>query len=540
MYMRKLTSQVICNYEDPVAETTKGKVRGLKIDSTYIFRGIKYANAKRFHFPEEVEPWEGIKEAFQFGYVCSELNTPVPHDQYTVPHFFYPQNEDCQYLNIWTQSLSKDAKKPVMVWLHGGGWFSGSSVELLAYDGENLSAYGDVVVVSINHRLNVLGYLDLSEYGEEYKLSKNAGLADLVAALKWVHDNIANFGGDPDNVTIFGQSGGGAKVLSMFQTPAADNLFKRGIMESGGDNGLGGREAAEETAETGRRIADQIVKNLGLTKETIKEIETVDWYDLAQATMEAIWIVREETGKRYMWQPSYDGEYYFGHPLDYGFRKESMDKPLLCGSVLGESTTNFNRVFGDKAKNTWDEETWKGYGRELYGDKIDELTELFKEAYPDRNPVDVLFVDVNRHRVPNLVFTKARAAAGGKTWNWLFNLESPLNYGTMPWHNAEEPYVFHNAEYMEAQYIPEVSEKLQDAMSGTWVKFAKTGNPNNALIPEWPEVTPDSVPTMCFDKVIDVRIDHDRKLMEAFPKPKENGFGGSGKMAAIFGIPPKK
>ncbi|MBQ9046993.1 MAG: carboxylesterase family protein, partial [Solobacterium sp.] len=177
MYMRKLTSQVICNYEDPVAETTKGKVRGLKIDSTYIFRGIKYANAKRFHFPEEVEPWDGIKEAFQFGYVCSELNTPVPHDQYTVPHFFYPQNEDCQYLNIWTQSLNKDAKKPVMVWLHGGGWFSGSSVELLAYDGENLSAYGDVVVVSINHRLNVLGYLDLSEYGEEYKLSKNAGLA---------------------------------------------------------------------------------------------------------------------------------------------------------------------------------------------------------------------------------------------------------------------------------------------------------------------------------------------------------------------------
>ena len=540
MYMRKLTSQVICNYEDPVAETTKGKVRGLKIDSTYIFRGIKYANAKRFHFPEEVEPWEGIKEAFQFGYVCSELNTPVPHDQYTVPHFFYPQNEDCQYLNIWTQSLNKDAKKPVMVWLHGGGWFSGSSVELLAYDGENLSAYGDVVVVSINHRLNVLGYLDLSEYGEEYKLSKNAGLADLVAALKWVHDNIANFGGDPDNVTIFGQSGGGAKVLSMFQTPAADNLFKRGIMESGGPTGLGGKENAEKAMAAGKKMAAQIVKNLGLTKETIKEIETVDWYDLAQAAMEATWTLREESGERFSWQPSYDGEYYFGHPLDYGFRTESLHKELLCGSVLGEFSGNFDRVFGERDKNRWDEATCKKYEHELLGDAAEHTEELFREAYPDRNPVDVMFIDT-RLRAGCLAFTKARAAAGGKdTWNWLFNLESPFNYGTVPWHNAEEPYVFHNAQYIEAQYIPGVSEKLQDAMCSTWVQFAKTGNPNNPLIPEWPQVTPDSVPTMCFDEVIDLRVDHDKKLIEEYPPIVMRSFAGSTKMKAVYGIEPKK
>ena len=144
MYMKQLNTQVTCTYNGPVAQTKQGKLRGLKIDSTYIFRGIKYANAKRFHPPVEVEPWEGVKEAFQFGHVCCELNTPVPHDQFTVPHFFYPQNENCQYLNIWTQSLDKTAKRPVMVWLHGGGWFSGSSVELLSYDGENLSAFGDV------------------------------------------------------------------------------------------------------------------------------------------------------------------------------------------------------------------------------------------------------------------------------------------------------------------------------------------------------------------------------------------------------------
>jgi len=217
MYMRKLTSQVVCTYDDPVAMTKYGKLRGLKVDDTYIFRGVKYADAKRFHMPQKVQPWEGIKDAYHYGYTCSELNTPVPHDNYTVPHYFYPQNEHCQYLNIWTQSLANTAKKPVMVWLHGGGWFSGSSVELHAYDGENLSAYGDVVVVSLNHRLNVLGYLDLSAYGDEYKYSANVGLADLVAALEWVNENIENFGGDPGNVTIFGQSGGGAKVLSMLR-----------------------------------------------------------------------------------------------------------------------------------------------------------------------------------------------------------------------------------------------------------------------------------------------------------------------------------
>ena len=535
MYMKKLTSQVLTTYNDPVAETKYGKVRGLKIDSTYIFRGIKYADAKRFHMPEEVQPWEGVKEAFQFGYVCSELNTPVPHDQFTVPHYFYPQNEHCQYLNIWTQSLDKNAKRPVMVWLHGGGWFSGSSVELLAYDGENLSAFGDVVVVSLNHRLNVLGYLDLSEYGPEYENSANVGLADMVAALQWIHDNIANFGGDPDNVMIFGQSGGGSKVISLLQTPAADGLVHRASMQSGGPNGSGGPESAEHARKISRMAAKQILANLNITPDRVHEIETVDWYDLAQATMEAIWTIGQETGERVNWAPIPDGKYFMGHPLDFGFRPETLHVPLLVGSVLGE----FTPTIGDNLKNTWDAATLEGHMKERFGDKAEQMKTLFAQAYPERNPADVLFMDTGLRR-GCIEFTKARAAAGGKVWNWLFTLESPFNYGTMAWHNADEPYCFHNAEYIEAQYIPGVSERLQDQMTGAWVAFAYNGDPNHAGLPQWDAVKPDSVPTMRFDAVTDQKVDYDQALLDAYPAPKRGGFPGSGKMYAIFGIEPKK
>ena len=536
MYMKKLTEQVICNYDDPVAQTKYGKLRGLKSGDTYIFRGIKYANARRFHFPTEPDSWNGIKEAFQYGHVCCELNTPVPHDQFTVPHFFYPQNENCQYLNIWTKHLDSKAKRPVMVWIHGGGWFSGSSVELLAYDGENLAKADDVVVVSLNHRLNVLGYLDLSEYGEEYKDSQNAGLADLVMALKWVNENIAEFGGDPENVTIFGQSGGGEKVVYLMQTPAADNYYQRAIIQSGGPNGIG-KDNVIEHRKTSKRCAELILHYLGIAPENVKELESVDWYDLAQATMNAIWTIQNKEGGMVNWRPHPDGEYFMGHPLDFGWRKESLKKPMLVGSVLGEFSGNFGTSIGDGIKNKWSSETICQYKKEMFGDKTSEISEYFQKAYPDRNPADVLFLDT-RLRRGCLSFCKSRAAAGGKTWNWMFNLESPFNYGTVAWHNAEEPYVFRNSAYIEAEYIPGVSEQLENQMAGAWVSFAKTGDPNCDIISDWPAVEGDSVPTMCFDRVTDLRIDHDKELMNIYPDPVFKGFPGSKKMYAMFGVEP--
>ena len=536
MYMRKLTSQVVCNYDDPVAETKKGKLRGVKIDSTYIFRGVKYANSKRFHMPTPVEPWEGVKEALTYGYCAPELNTPVPHDAYNVPHFWFPQDEDCQYLNIWTQSLDKNAKKPVMVWMHGGGWFSGSAVEIYSYDGENLSVFGDVVVVSLNHRLNALGFFDLSAYGEEYKNSANVGLADLVAALQWIKENISAFGGDPDNVTIMGQSGGGAKVLSMLQTPAADGLFHKAIMQSGGASN--GRNKNEK--KLAMRLSELTLQYLNLTPDRIKELETIHFYDFAEAVGYALWTLNQESGERFNWGPQYDGEYYMGHPLEFGFREESKHIPLLVGSVFGESNNNYNVKLAEGSKNDWDEALQSKLMTDLYGDRADAIRSAFIEAYPEKKPVDALFID-KRSRKGVIEFVKARAACGAMpVYSWLFNLESPWLGGVVAWHNAEEPYMFHNAQYIETAYIPGVSEKLQDIMSGAWVAFAKTGNPNHAGMPHWDAVCPDKVPTMLFDRETIQKVDFDQKLMDLLPDPKP-GFSGSGIMHAIFGVePPKK
>ena len=215
-----------------VVETTQGKIRGYEYRNLSVFKGVPYAQAKRFHAPEPVEPWEGVLDTTSFGYVCPLLDMPKPNGELLVPHRYWIMNENCQNLNIWTPGCD-DKARPVMVWLHGGGFAAGSAIEHIAYEGENMAIHGDVVVVTINHRLNVLGFCDLSAFGEEYANSGNAGMDDIIAALQWIHDNIAKFGGDPANVTLFGQSGGGAKITTLLQMPAADGLFAKGINMSG-------------------------------------------------------------------------------------------------------------------------------------------------------------------------------------------------------------------------------------------------------------------------------------------------------------------
>ena len=230
----------VCREDWPIVETRAGKLRGYQVGSTFYFLGVTYATAKRFMMPQPVEAWEGVQDAHAAGPVCPLLDDESPFGDVMIPHRFWPKSEDCLSLNLWTQSLDKNARKPVMVWFHGGGYSTGSAVEMVAYDGDKLSEFGDVVVVTVNHRLNILGYFDLSEYGEKYANSGNAGQADLVEALRWVHENITSFGGDPENVTIFGQSGGGGKVNAMLNTPAAKGLFHKGILMSG----VGGRRPA--------------------------------------------------------------------------------------------------------------------------------------------------------------------------------------------------------------------------------------------------------------------------------------------------------
>lgn len=261
--------------ETAVVETQQGKVRGYVYDHISIFKGIPYAEAKRFHSPEPVKRWEGVLDATNYGYVCPLLDAPKPMGELTVPHRYWPTSEACQNLNIWTPACDS-GKRPVMVWLHGGGYEAGSAIEQLAYEGENMCWFGQVVVVSVNQRLNVLGYCDLSAFGEEYADSGNAGTNDIIAALQWVHDNIAAFGGDPENVTVFGQSGGGAKVTTLLQTPAADGLYAKGINMSGVVGPL-----LVDSKGNGEDLVRAMMKELDITD--VKELETVSYERLAYA-----------------------------------------------------------------------------------------------------------------------------------------------------------------------------------------------------------------------------------------------------------------
>ena len=510
MFIKKLTKQVVCNLDEPVVSTPKGRLRGVQVGEGFIFRGIKYADAARFEMPVPVEPWEGVKDAIMYGYACPEISTGIPGDGYTVPHLFCPQHEDCQYLNIWTQSITPGVRKPVMVWLHGGGYATGSGVEHYAYDGEELSAYGDVVIVTLNHRLNVLGHLNLSAYGEAYKHSANLGIADIVAALEWVKENIACFGGDPENVTIFGQSGGGGKVLTLMQMPAADGLYHRAVVQSG----VFAPGEAPVMRSLSQRLAELVLEELGTDAEGAK---TVPYTVLAAAASRAGVRLNRETGMNFMWNPVPDGEYYVGYPSHVGLRRETLHVPLMLGTVFAEFTSTYSTPIGDCRKNEWSDETAEGYISERFGEFAPGMIAGFRSAYPGRRLADLLYMDTFvRRGTADMAMQRARE--GGNAWCYLFDLETPFKNGTLAWHNSEIPYVFHNAEYMEASFIPGVSEVLQDQMAGAWTCFAAAGDPGHAGLPAWPKATAEACPTMIFDRESWLAVDHDRALLDAAPK----------------------
>lgn len=490
------------NYDDvPVVETTSGKLKGYFYEGEYIYKGVPYAKAGRFQMPEDIT-WEGVKDATSYGFVCPLLNQETPNGELMVPHRYWPQSEHCQNLNIWTKVLDKDAKRPVLVWLHGGGYFAGSSIEQVAYDGFNMCMDGDVVVVSINHRLNILGYMDLSPFGEKYKNSGNAGHGDMVAALKWIHNNIAAFGGDPDNVTIFGQSGGGMKVADLMQIPDADGLFHKGLIMSGvGDDAI-----LPVCRGNGREIVSALLAQLGLKEDAVEKLETVPFYELAQAYAKVNMPIAMKGG--YVGGSPLVGDYYYGNPLSVGFREHAYDIPVMVGSVFGEFA--FNPSEFDKTSLTVEE--MKAIIAKVYGDHTDKIIQAFENAYPGKNPTDLLSVD-RVMRQPSKKLARLHAAGGrAKAYMYNFTLEFPFQHGKIAWHCSDIPFFFNNTDKVEICGIPGVSDALEKQIFGALMSFAKTGNPGHDGLPAWPEVTPDHVPTMIFDRTCEVRDNYDDEL----------------------------
>ena len=492
----------------PVVETRFGKLRGVTYGDVNIFMGVKYAVAKRFHMPQDQEPWEGVRNAYVYGPVTPLMLPQRPPSYYRGLHMLQTYSEDCQNLNIWAPRTLNGEKKPVFVWIHGGGYFAGNALEEYSFDGFNMAHYGDVVFVSINHRLNILAHLNLADYGEEFKHSVNVGIADLVAAMKWIHENIAAFGGDPENVTICGHSGGGGKVQCLFQIEEAAPYFQRGIVLSGSMSG-----DMTDTQENSRKASRVIMDELGITKENIERIYEVSYQDLVNAYRNVVGRLDEE-GIPMHWCPVAD-DYFRGFPLDVGFMPWSKDKPMIFGSTLGE----FPMVpLTPEQKEAMGEEERIAFLKDRFGENADRLMELFRKAYPSHDILDLAYLDT-MVRIPTRDTALLHAQNGlDNTWIFLASYNAP-EFSRVPlWHGGDVCYILMNEDRVYVLNEAVYGQKLANAFSSMTLNFVRCGDPNNKYLPKWEPITQGHHYTMLFDRQFACLENHDDELTELFDK----------------------
>lgn len=509
-----------------IADTESGKVRGYIHNGIFIYKGIPYAQAERFMPPQKVKPWQGVRSSMTYGPVAPLVDpTTAVNDEseFVFHHDWGYANEDCQRINIWTPAIkgepNGDKKRPVLVWLHGGGHTAGSSQELPSYEGENLARKGDVVVVSINHRLNILGFLNLSAYGDKYKSSANNSILDIVAALQWVKANIANFGGDPDNVLIFGQSGGGGKVNTLLNAPSAKGLFHKAVIQSGG---LG---LSFHSNENTQRIGAAVLEELKLKPAQVDSLQKVPFPVLAAAGKKAVAKVMEQMraeGQQFgrfglSWGPVLDGTFLPYQPTQPEAQAISADIPVMIGSTKNEFMTS---LFMPQLRNA-PLDSVKAHIKRQYGDKAEDFIAAVKKAYPnDTKPTDLIDVDV-MFRKGALKMAELKSASPAPVYMYLFTWQSPVLDGTYKsLHCMEIPFVFDNIARCEEMTggTPE-AYALADKVSQAWISFAYTGNPNHKGLPEWGAYKPDNGITMIFDNTCEVKQHHDKEYLEIVPDP---------------------
>lgn len=498
----------------PVVKVAGGQLKGYVTDGTFAFVGVRYATAGRFELPRPVEAWEGVRSAQTYGAVCPvPVQSRVSDDEFYWPHRYWPEHEDCQYLNIWTQRLGPGVRRPVMVFLHGGGFTNGSSIEAVAYEGENLSRFGDVVVVTLNHRLNVLGSFNLSAYGSEFQdKSGNTGMADIEMALRWVQANIEQFGGDPGNVTIFGQSGGSGKVVHLMHMPSAKGLFHRGIAQSSGNAGY-------LTDEESRRIAELTLKNLGIAPAQVARVKSVPHSELLKAATAALEQAQKEleaagSTRRLEWRPVRDGKY-----LEAQYSEFTRDMPFIVGANFSERNSTF--AIGDGRKNEWSREETMANLRQRYGEGADRIAEEFSRLFPRKKVADAYFYAPTYRNTVREVLAKRIKESRGPVYNYLFSYEAPVNGGITPFHCAELIYVFHNVGLRELRIATggaPSAYRVQDVVARAWVNFAYTGDPSQTGL-TWEPYTEGGHGAMVFDTVSEFRSLDDGAMVGLMNRP---------------------
>ena len=516
-------SGILASSSVAVAQTANGKVAGYIQDGVTIFKGIPYAKANRFEAPVQADSWEGIRSCRQYGPVSPQgARSGWANDEIAFAFNWNDgvQGEDCLRLNVWTPALDS-RKRPVMVWLHGGGYSAGSGQELPSYDGTSLAFAEDVVVVSINHRLNVLGFLDLSAYGEKYAKSANAGLLDIVASLKWVRDNIAAFGGDPSNVTIFGQSGGGGKVTTLLATPCAKGLFHKAIVQSG---------SMLRTMESkySRKIGIATVRNLGLDASSIDKISEVPYGELLAAGEKAIAQVKSEADRDgvasfiFGWAPTVDGAVLPSQPFDPQAPAISAEIPMIIGTTRHEFSMT---TYVPALRNAGREEVI-GILKGRYGEGTERFLELFAKAYPGSKPADMLDADfVFRPSAIEQALRKSLQGAA-PVYMYMFNWESPVLDGILrSTHCMEIPFVFNNADrHASMTGGGAQAMELASKMSHCWAEFARCGKPSAEGLPEWEPFEAEKRAVMFFDNTCKMSYSHDKELMDFIRRYPTRGF----------------
>lgn len=489
--------------QKPIVTTSAGAISGTIEDGIYTFKGIPYAKAERFMPPKEPDAWKGVRECTHFSKIAMQVNSWSPDSVMDEKKLFT--------VNVWTQGINDGKKRPVMVWLHGGGFATGASDDPIT-DGKLMAKKGDIVLVSVNHRLNILGFLDLSACGDKYANSANVGMLDIVAALQWVNKNIKVFGGDPGNVTIFGESGGGGKVGTLMCMPAAKGLFHKAIIQSGTLINVMNKEKSKE-------IGLAVLDILGLTKEQASRLDTIPYKRLVdignKALRKTVGMRTPGTSKMFGFGPVPDGVNLLQQPFTPAFAELSKNVPLLIGTTFNEL---MRTAYAEKNLTM---EQAKERLKAPYGNKIDQYIELFGKVYPHYSPQDLVSIDTVFR--PNTIMV-ADARANQKeapVYTYMLTWKSPVDDSTKgSFHGVDIPLAFNNIE-LGKHWTGKGDDAyaLSEKMCAAWINFAKTGNPNvNNVLPAWKQYSQENGETMIFDKQCKIVHNHDRELMH-FIKP---------------------
>ena len=498
--------QDILSTDTPAVDTTFGRIRGYRQGGIHTFKGVPYAASSagqaRFRPPSRHVGWKGVRSTLTYGPTCPQAQRWRNNYLAFVMDWNdgYP-GEDCLHLNIWTPALAGDTGRPVMVWLHGGGFYAGSSYELPAYEGRNLSLRGDVVVVSVNHRVGPLAYMNLGPDGGADH-SANAGMLDLVAALEWVRDNIAGFGGDPGNVTLFGQSAGGWKINTLTVMPAAKGLFHKAIVQSGSLLRLG---KPEETMA----LASATARELDLDGDDPKKLVEVPAATLIEAAGRArkrMAMERSVPLASINWQPTVDGQEILSDPFDTD-RAAAVTVPMIIGTTMHEKSPS---LVEPDLENLTLAQVEDRLAAQL-GDRAGKVVAAYREAHPQAEPVELLAL-ITSPRTDAITQAERQVASGGTCFLYWFGWKTPVLDGRpRAFHCADLPFVFDNTDRCaNVTGGGEGPRQLAARMSDAWIAFARHGQPSHPDLPDWPAFAPDRGQTMIFDDRCIVADDPDR------------------------------